>query len=121
MPRRISFALTLPQLLDGSKTVTRRLGWVNKQGTPVIKAGDVLTAIDKHHYRAKGGSRVLGTCHVLDVRREPLDAITAEDCAREGFPKYSPDDFVYMFCEHMTRGTRHDTLVTRIEFRFEPA
>ena len=52
----------------------------------------------------------------VDVRREPLDAITPEDCAAEGFPDMSPDDFVAMFCDHMMH--RPDWPVTRIEFKY---
>ena len=36
MPRNISFALTTPQFLDGSKDVTRRNGWL------MLKTGDIL-------------------------------------------------------------------------------
>jgi hypothetical protein len=41
MPRNISFALTTAQFLDGSKDVTRRIGWKN------LNAGDVLCAVKK--------------------------------------------------------------------------
>lgn len=39
--RSISFSLTTPQFLDGTKDVTRRLGWEK------IKAGDTLRAVKK--------------------------------------------------------------------------
>jgi hypothetical protein len=56
----------------------------------------------------------LGIIRVVSVRREPLSAITADDCAREGFPELSPDAFVEMFKSHM--GCHSSTTVTRIEF-----
>jgi hypothetical protein len=111
--RRMSFAMTEAQLLDGSKTVTRRTGWGH------IKPGDQVQAIDKLDFRRKGGSRVLGVITVVSVRRERIDAITDADVAREGFSGYTADRFIEMFCKAM-RCSPGD-LVTRIEFTFEPA
>lgn len=111
--RRISFAMTERQLLDGTKTVTRRLGW------QYAKVGDRYMAIDKHNYRVKGASRVLGTVTIIDVRREYLAAITDPDVAAEGFEGRSREWFIEMFCKAM--GCGPSTLVTRIEFTFDPA
>jgi hypothetical protein len=71
--RRMSFFLTTAQVLAGTKTVTRRTAstW------STLKPGHRLIAID--------------------VRLEKLGDITAEDCAREGFPEYSPAEFVAFF------------------------
>lgn len=115
MARRMSFALTKAQLLDGSKTVTRRLGWRS------LKAGDELLAVSKC-MGLKPGERaeVYGHIRVVSVRRERLRAITPTDVAREGFPDMSPLGFVSMFCEHM--GCDPEAEVTRIEFeRVVPA
>ncbi len=107
--RNMSFALTTKQLKDGSKTVTRRLGWQN------LKSGDRVMACEKCMGLGLGGKIVhLGCISIVSVRREPLNAITQEDCAREGFPNFTPDQFVAMFCEHM--GCDPETEVTRIEF-----
>lgn len=108
--RRMSFALTTRQFLDGSKTVTRRLGW------KFLKVGERVMAIEKGMGLKKGEKQVeLGVIEIVDVRRERLDAITQADCVREGFPSMSPDSFVEMFCRHM-RCQPHEE-VTRIEFR----
>lgn len=107
--RRMSFSLTERQLLDGTKTVTRRLGWAN------LRPGQKVLAVRKTRGLRKGERQEpLAVIVVRDVRRERLDAITAEDVVREGFPDLSPDEFVTMFCEHMRCDPT--TYVTRIEF-----
>jgi hypothetical protein len=54
---------------------------------------------------------------VVSVRREPLDAITAADVATEGFPDWTPAEFVSFFCR-THRGCGLSTEVTRIEWRY---
>lgn len=108
--RNMSFFLTQDQLLDGSKTVTRRLGW------QVLKAGDRFRAVRKVQGLKKGeGIDALAECEVIGVRRERLDAIDQADCTAEGFPAMTPSEFVDMFCKAM--GCEPDTEVTRVEFR----
>ena len=114
--RLISFALTTPQFLNGSKTVTRRLGWAN------LRPGTHLMAVEKGQGIPKGGHVVrLGEIEVVSVRREFLFAIDDDpaDCAREGFPAFTPVEFVAFFCKHNRCDV--NTVVTRIEFRRMPA
>ena len=107
--RNISFALTEPQLLNRTKTVTRRVGW------RTLEAGTDLQAVRKGMGLKKGQrAHRLGVIRVTDVRRERLDAITADDCAREGFPELTPTEFVAMFCREMS--CKPETMVGRIEF-----
>lgn len=111
--RNMSFSKTEPQLLDGTKTVTRRLGW------RFLDYGDRVCAVRKAMGLAKGEKvHRLGICEILDVCREPLWAITPEDCRAEGFPEMTPADFVAFFSREMR--TTPNTLVTRIEFTFTP-
>lgn len=110
----MSFALTERQLLDGTKTVTRRIGWNN------LRAGDRLLAVRKA-MGLKAGEKVQPLCEIeiVSVRREMLCEMEDEDCAREGFPHFvRAGEFVDMFCEHM-RCQQTDE-VTRIEFRKVP-
>lgn len=107
--RNISFALTTPQFLNGSKTVTRRLGWA------FLKPGDSLMACRQCQGIKAGSLERFGEIEVVSVRRELLFEITQEDCALEGFPDVEPNDFVKMFCHHMKCDP--DKEVTRIEFR----
>ena len=107
--RNMSFALTTRQFLDGSKTVTRRLGWKS------LRIGDRFRACVKCMGLRKGEKvQVLGECRVVNISREPLNAITDDDVAREGFPGMTAAEFVAMFCRHMT--CQPGEIVTRIEF-----
>jgi hypothetical protein len=110
MPRRMSFALTEAQFLDGSKDVTRRLGWRS------LKPGQQLTAVRKCMGLKRGEVQVvIGELVVVSVHREPLGIITADECRREGFPQLTPEAFVELFCTANNCG--RTTIVNRIEFR----
>lgn len=106
----ISYSLTTPQFLDGTKDITRRLGW------RTLVAGDRLMAVEKAMGLKKGETvRRLGVIEIVSVRWERLDAITDADVKREGFPGRSAEWFVDYFCKHMK--CTPQTLVNRIEFR----
>ncbi len=111
MPRLISFSMTEPQFIDGSKDVTRRMGWLH------LRAGDRLIAVRKA-MGLRRGEKVhrLGLIEVVSVRRERLDIITVDECRREGFPTWWPTDFITFFCAGH-RGCQPDSIVTRIEFK----
>lgn len=120
--RNMSFALTTSQIVDGTKTVTRRLGWL------MLKPGDKIRPVRKC-MGLKPGEKldVLGDpLTIVSIRREPLRAMTDDldygfkECALEGFadhPAYQwPSEFVSMFCA-THKGCTPDTIVTRIEFK----
>lgn len=110
MPRQISFALTTPQFKNGTKTVTRRMGWL------FLKPGDILMAVEKSQGLGKGGKvKTLGLIRVLEVTRERLNAIDMGECRKEGFPEMMPIDFVLFFCR-THRGCEPYSIVTRIAF-----
>jgi hypothetical protein len=109
MARVISFALTERQLLDGSKDVTRRLGWRK------LTAGTELIAVRKAMGLKKGEHQHrLALIHVLSVRRERLDAIDDDDVRREGFPEMTAAEFVEFFCK--ANKCKPNRMVARIEF-----
>jgi len=109
MPRAISFMLTQDQVLDGTKTQTRRLGWSDTQ------AGDVLNGVRKAMgLRAGEKQQSLGLIRVKRVRRERLDKITKADVVAEGFPDMTPAEFVEFFCK--ANKCRPDTMVTVLDF-----
>lgn len=118
MSRLISVALTEQAVVERRKTVTRRLGWwEDKNGRRIIKAGDRLTLCRKVMGRKAGEPLVrLAEVEVVDVRREPLDAIDHADVRREGFTAWLPNDFVEFFTREMKCPA--DTEVTRIEWRY---
>lgn len=93
MPRNMSFALTKPQYVDGSKTVTRRLGWW------FLKTDDLFNGVEKAMGLKKGEKiKHLGQSIVCQTYGERLDAITQEEVNKEGFPHMSPEEFVEFFC-----------------------
>lgn len=118
--RNISFALTTPQFLDGTKDVTRRMGWL------FLKPGDELCVIEKGQGLKKGETvKRLGVIRVADVRRELLSRLTDDldygflETRREGFPSPHPyeypSEFVRFFCNGHNKCTP-ESLITRIEF-----
>jgi hypothetical protein len=109
--RQISFSLTTPQFRAHTKTVTRRVGWLDAE------AGDVLMGIEKGQGIPKGGHVVkLGRIRLVSVRREPLRAITEEDCIKEGFPGWKPARFITMYCK--ANGGLDTQDCTRLEFEY---
>lgn len=123
--RNMSFALTKPQYLDGSKDVTRRLGWL------LLKADDHIMGVEKA-MGLKPGEKIvrLGESVVVSTRREPLRRMIDDldygfaEIIREGFADHptikGPSAFVEFFCS-THKGCTPETVVTRIEFkRVEP-
>lgn len=102
--------MTEGAFLDGTKTVTRRLGWKG------LQPGTRLMAVRKAMGLRRGEKiHPLGEIEVVAVRRERLDVIDTPDVAREGYPGMLAWEFVKKFCEAMRcEGQSH---VTRIEFR----
>jgi hypothetical protein len=91
MPRLMSVAYTTPQVVARIKTQTRRVGW------RMLEAGDELTLCPKVMGRKGAPLERIVTVEVTEVRREPLAVISAEDVAREGFPDWTPADFIDFF------------------------
>lgn len=87
MSRLMSVAKTTDAVIERRKWVTRRLGWwEDKNGRRILKPGDTLTLCKKVQGRKPGEPIVrLAEASVVDMRREPLDAITDYDVQLEGF------------------------------------
>lgn len=120
MPRNISFSMTTPQFLDGSKDVTRRMGW------KTLQPGAVLWAVEKAMGLKKGEKvKILGMIRIKHIRKEPLRRMIdepsygASECRREGFPQMRSADFVEFFCKGH-KGCIPGSTVTRIEFERLP-
>jgi hypothetical protein len=113
MPRLMSVAFTEQAVRDRTKTVTRRKGWRH------LKPGQRLTLCRKVMGRKPGEPLVrIADVQVVDVRREPLHAITADEVAREGFPGMSPAEFIRRFFVD-AQGIQPGDQVTRIEWVYE--
>lgn len=112
MPRNMSFMLTTKQVRKRTKTVTRRLGWNS------LKPGDLVWAVEKAIGLRKGEHvKRIALIRIVSVRRERLNAITQDDCRREGFPNLTVAQFVWFFCYH-NKTCQPNTLVNRIEFQY---
>lgn len=121
--RNMSFMLTPQQIKAQTKTVTRRLGWRD------LKPGTLLRAVRKCQGLKKGETiDRLGVLRVVDVRREPLRALTDDldygfaEVEREGLADHPrvrgyPSSFVEFFCGSH-RGCTPESTVTRIEFEY---
>jgi hypothetical protein len=108
--RNMSFFMTTPQFIAGTKDVTRRFGWWK------LETGDRVRAVEKAMGLKKGEKmKVLGVIEIVSTRAEPLKDITPDDCRREGFPDFKPQQFVDFLCEHY--GVKPDATLNRIEFR----
>lgn len=104
--------MTTQQIRNRSKTVTRRFAWWD------LKPGDRVWAVEKAMGLKKGEKvKRLALLRIVSTRSEPLDAITQEDVAREGFPDWTPRQFIQMLRDHY--GVKPDATVNRIEFEYE--
>lgn len=118
--RRMSFAITTDQILNRTKTVTRRVGWNH------LKIGERLLAVDKLRTRS---AQKLAVIEVVSIRKERVLDIRTDDCRREGMGRGEcwckrkscdqaggPWCFINMFCDAM--GVAPDATVNRIEFKY---
>lgn len=113
--RNIAFMLTKQQILNQTKTVTRRNGW------DFLRPGDLLQPVFKGQGIPKGEHVEKLGCpiRVLNTRIEKLDRITSPECVKEGFPELTPELFVAIYCEaNASVGIRGHDVVNRIEFEY---
>lgn len=117
--RNISFSLTKDSFCDGSKNVTRRIGWNS------LRAGDHLMAVEQGQGLKKGEHvKKLGEIRILNLTNEPLTDVVKfpirlsarSEVEREGFPawKDTPEKFVKLFCK--VNKCKPETIVKRIFF-----
>lgn len=119
--RLMSFSMTIAQVRNETKTVTRRCGWL------MAKVGDRMLAIEKGQGLKKGEHvKSIKPIEIIDVRREQLRRMTDEpkyglvECRKEGFTgnhlMATPNGFVEEFCKH--NDVTNDTVITRLEFKY---
>lgn len=125
---RMSCSMTVDAVRARKKTVTRRHvdSWRN------LKAGDRLTLIERGMGLAKGEKQVvLAEVEIVDVRVEPITLLTADvrygrqECALEGLPDMTPDEFVVFWARSHGYRPEHDAFMwllgimcRRIEWRY---
>lgn len=107
--KNMSFSMTTEQYREGSKTVTRRLGWA------FLKTGDVFMGVVKGMGLKKGEKiKRIHPSKVISNRSEPIYVITQDDVIKEGFPDWSTEQFIEFFCKG-NRCACYES-VNRIEF-----
>jgi len=111
----MSFSMTTEAARRREKTVTRRLGWW------FLRPGDIVQQVEKAQGLRKGEHVVkLHVIRILSTKMELLCSMSMHDpgeCAREGFPELSTEEFIAMFCE--ANRVYRDVMVNRIEFEYE--
>jgi len=110
--RRMSFALTTEQVLDKTKTVTRRNGW------KFLMPGDLIQPIEKGMGLQKGEKqKLLGSpIRVVSISVQRLHQMTDSDCILQGFPEMSAEEFIEMYCQ--ANKCDRNQQVQRIEFEY---
>ena len=115
--RNISFAKTIGQIRNQTKTVTRRKGW------KFLKAGDILQPIVKGQGLKKGEKieTIGGPIRIVSVRRESLGKISdfryeRAELVKEGMAGIC--DRADVFLNTYFPGTHPGDMVTRIEFEY---
>ncbi len=94
MAKHMSFSKTIEQMERRTKSETMRMGWED------LKRGDVLIAVEKAQGLQKGET-VVKIVPIIIKSNTPTIVmdVSPENCINEGFPEYSPSDFIAMFCE----------------------
>jgi len=112
MPRNMSFAMTPNQITKQTKTVTRRYGWW------FLKPGDIVQPVEKAMGLRKGEKicKIGPPVKIISARAVRLCDIDKDDCIKEGFPEFDPDDFVDMIQKHYGRDPTEK--INRIEFEY---
>lgn len=117
--QNMSFAQTTDQIRRRTKTVTRRLGWLN------LEPGTLIQAVVKSQGLKKGEAvQKIAVLRVVSVHRESMAAFlkrpdAVAECFREGFPEMTPQQFHDFFVGIHARRRDGDIHVTRIEFTYE--
>lgn len=114
--RNMAFSKTKEASRRRDKTVTRRDGW------KFLKPGDLIQQVEKSMGLKKGEKMVkIHVIRVVSVISEPISAIRdyPDDCAKEGFPDWTPDQFIEFFCRET--GKPEDYVIQRIEFEYAAA
>jgi len=109
--RNMSFSMTIEPFKNRTKTVTRRFGW------RFLNSNDVVMGVEKAMGLKNGEKLIrLGPIRIISVQPEPLLNITKIDVIKEGFPDWSPAQFIDMLVKHYK--IQPNEIVNRIEFEY---
>jgi len=111
----ISFDKTLTPLLNGEKTVTRRV-WKKirvEKFTKAFEQGKWVNALDKSYFR--GGKQIGWIKLTKAPYQERLRDLSQEHCAKEGYPELTSHQFIARFFNGDS-----SKKVWVLEFEFKP-
>jgi len=112
--RNMSFSHTVNQIKASAKTETTRAGW------GFLKPGDKVMAVEKA-MGLKKGEKIKKIRPIEIVKVEAITArphnYTQQNVNREGFPEYTPHQFVVNVLFHKCK-LRHGQPVNRITFKY---
>lgn len=110
--RYMSFALTTEQVRNQTKFVTRRFGWWNAPVGTIVQPAKKCMGLKKGEKVSPIGPPI----EFVSVGGEALNLITPEDVIREGFPDWTPEQFVeFLVKKHRCKPS---DVANRIEFRY---
>jgi len=111
MPRNMSFAMTVDQVRNKTKTVTRRFGW------DFLQPGDILHAVEKG-MGIKKGEKIKRICkiRIIGFRKERLCDITQDDVIKEGFESWDEEDYINLITDQYN--VKREVVMNRIEFEY---
>jgi len=109
--RNMSFSMTTEQARNQSKTVTRRQAWRN------IAPGQLIQQVVKG-MGIKKGEKVekIHVVRILSTQWQPVSEITQSDVIKEGFPIWTPEQFIEFYCD--AHGIYPEDVCNRIEFEY---
>ena len=103
--------MTVEQIKNRTKTVTRRFGWW------FLNPGDKVQAVEKSQGLKKGEKvKKLAVLEVVSVRTEKAWDMPESDCAKEGFPDLTKGEFLQML--YKLNREPYNYNVNRIEFKY---
>jgi ASCH domain len=116
----ISFGKTLDRLLQGIKTVTRRV-WKDDYAQMFINAyqkGKLIQAFDKNR---KYGGKLIGYLEISDIYQESIFDMPESDVSAEGYPELNWSKFADKFFYDLVKDLDESkAIVWVIRFKFVP-
>ena len=111
----ISFAWTIPAVLDGRKTVTRRK-WTDKYARQ-FRVGHLVQAWDKS---PRCGGKKIAIIQIMDIRQEKLIDITDEEEKKEGGLWGNAGEFISTWLDNYAKNIGdYDRLCNELIYRIE--
>lgn len=103
--------MTIEQIRNKTKTVTRRLAWWD------LNPGEIIKAVERTRGLKKGEKiNQLALIRIISIREEPLNIVNEDELIKEGFPEMTTTEFITMLSEYYK--VPPSTSFNRIEFEY---